>query len=46
MPEADLFPFHFANEGDVRVDVDKLHDLGVRALVAAGVPEDLSLIHI
>ena len=28
------------NEGDIRVDADKLHALGVRALVAAGVPEE------
>src|SRR6266496_2467719 len=36
----ELFPFHYANEGDVRVDVTKLHGLGVRALVAAGVLEE------
>jgi LDH2 family malate/lactate/ureidoglycolate dehydrogenase len=32
--------FAYANEGDVRVDVASLHDLGVRALVAVGVPEE------
>ncbi|HXH22627.1 MAG TPA: Ldh family oxidoreductase [Dehalococcoidia bacterium] len=29
-----------ADEGDIRVDPDRLHALGVRALVCAGVPEE------